>query len=201
MIKQFIHKSSRNERGQTLVDIVVALALLSSAIASAGVISTTNARTNSEAGRRSQAVALAQREFEGLRVYRDTSKRGTSGWVPLSPNSVSCSNFTVLRTNEVWSIGGIAGAATDGLVPYTAANTGETATFESQNNGFRRIITACPAKDYAQSDAASTNPTGPLNSTASTNVYNVTVTVRWQESKGPDQEVLFRSILTNWKQR
>lgn len=201
MIKSFKKIITHNQGGQTLIDVVVALALLSSAIASAGVISTTSSQTNAEAGRRSQAMALAQREMEGLRVVRDTAQRNTGGWVALSGTSTSCSSFTVLRNAATWSIGGLAGAEGDGLVPYTASNSGENSTFETQNQGFRRLITACPATDYRQSDSTSTNPTGTLTGTASTNVYNVTVTVKWKESNGPDKQVSFRSIFSNWRQR
>jgi type II secretory pathway pseudopilin PulG len=200
MNKLVISKTFKSQSGQTLVDVIIGFALMSSSIASAGVIATTSSRTNAEAGRRSEAMALAQREIEGLRIVRDTSERGTSGWTPLSANNSTCNTFTIYRSGSAWSIGGTGGANADGLVPFTAANTGENSAFETQNNLFRRLITACPATDYAQSDATSLNPNGPLVGTASTKVYNITVTVKWPEGAG-DKQVTVRSIMSDWKQR
>ncbi len=200
MKKLVMLRRLKDQSGQTLVDVIIGFALMSSSIASAGVIATTSSRTNAEAGRRSEAMALAQREIEGLRIVRDTSERGTGGWVPLSANSSTCNSFTLIRSGSTWAIGGTSGANADGLVPFTAANSGENSTFETQNNLFRRIVTACPATDYAQSDAASLNPSGPLVGTASTKVYNITVNVKWPEGIG-DKQITVRSIMSDWKQR
>ena len=76
----------------------------------------------------------------------------------------------------------------------------ENSAFGTQNNLFRRVITACPASDYAQSDATSLTPSGLLVGTASTKVYNITVTVKWPEGLS-DKHITIRSIMSDWKQR
>ena len=189
-----------NQRGQTLVDLVVALALLSSSVASAGILSTTSSRSSNEAGRRSQATALADRELEGLRSIRDQTEHGADpavGWTATAPfNSSVCHEVTLKQSGTLPSVSWIpttvtapqAYAATDfvpsltGTSPYQAA--------------FKRMVRLCPTNEYQQANA---NMTVAKLSPATPHAFTVAVTVTWDEGNGTRQVVL-NSLLSDYVQ-
>lgn len=116
-----IIKKFKNQSGQTIIEVTVALALLALAISSAGALATTSARITSEAGRRTQATALAVKELESLRVYRDTSLSP----LPTSSDNSGCSSYILTLPN----------ALTSQATPV--AYTGST------YSGFSRLMTIC----------------------------------------------------------
>src|SRR5438309_3400985 len=102
---------SLGQSGTTLVDLVVALAVMSMAVASAGALATTASRTGSEAGRRTQATDLAGREMEALHNYRDSIMSSGQPWSNVIPASgagynpaTHCANFVMQRTSTGWSL-------------------------------------------------------------------------------------------------
>jgi type II secretory pathway pseudopilin PulG len=199
----------RNERGQTLIDLIVALALLGSAVAAAGALSTASAQVNAEAGRRTQATGLATRELESLRALRDTAERNGSGWdsVPVfaqtpvggyyTTGANSCRSFYMKLTGSTWTT-----VPATNPVAFTAANAGDTtANFTFDYGNFSRMTTICPATDYQQTDSQSAVPIGPLAPQfSSSHIYTVSEVVTWSEPRQPLQEVRMNTILSDWLQ-
>ena len=183
-------RSAVNQKGQTMVDLVMAFALLSLATTSAGVLATTSARVGGEAGRRTQATALATRELEGLRTLRDTLQRSGQGnlwdYIQVAGTSSTCKTVIVRRdSSDSWS---------------TAAPTNNTHTAYSANDEegfdkwspFRRMVTICPGRDY-NADISSYPD--------SNEVYHVLVEVAWDEGHNVERKVSFTTILTTWSRQ
>lgn len=158
---------------------MVALALLSLAVSSAGALASTASRTGNEAGRRTQATALAASELEGLRNWRDTQLRRGNAW-PFAA-SPECVRF-VMRQNtstREWEIN-------------TTATTHQA--FANPNfNGFRRLLTACNSSEYVLSGATM------VRGSRTPNVKSIQVEVIWDELGGT-RKVQLETVLTNWKQ-
>lgn len=198
---------SLNQSGQTLVDLVVALALISSTVASAGVLSTTSNRVARDAGHRTEAMALAVREMEGLRSYRDTFERNGVDWnttllgVPL-PN---CSNFVMTLVGNTtvpgsdWTATDIHSTTPVSYDPTRRGFDGGDATLAAKYEGFSRSITTCPAYDYQQTDFNLPNPSGPLNRVSSSHIRTVVVTVQWLEGNRTNS-VTQRSMIGDYGQ-
>ena len=179
---RWVSKLFGNQRGQTMVDLVVSMALLSSAVASAGLLSTTSARVNTEAGRRSQATALADRELEAVRDFRLASEKTGTTWDTMWPgfSGTGCTSFYMQRSGDNWNPipAGV-------LTPYTSANAGETdPKFDNEYSNFSRLITMCDGSG--------------IHSGLS-NAVEVTVTEQWGESNG-QRKVQERTVLTDWNQ-
>lgn len=187
---------ANRQSGQTLVDLVVALALLSSSVASAGVLSTTTNRVSDESGRRAQAVGLADREMEGMLNYRDSLVgQDVSAWGSSVFGTNGCANFVMTRTGGDWSA-----TTVSGPVSYAANDGGEGATYSAPNSPFStfsREVTSCPAYDYQQTDYAQLHPTGPLEASLSNTVRTVTVTVQWPEANGT-RSLTYRTMISDW---
>lgn len=189
------------QRGQTLVDLVVALALLSSSVASAGILSTASSRSSNEAGRRSQATALADRELEGLRSIRDQTEHGADpaiGWTATAPfNSSVCLDVTLKQSGTLPSVSWIpttvtapqAYVATDFVPSLTGTSPYQTA--------FKRMVRLCPTNEYQQANANMT--VAKLSPAATPHAFTVAVTVTWDEGNGTRQVVL-NSLLSDYVQ-
>lgn len=165
--------------GVTLIDVMIAMALLAFAVASAGILASSSARVGNEAGRRSQASALANQEIEALHNYRD--RMGSTG-AEFFSSSVSCGSgvgYYMINTGGVWSMS----AAVNTPQPYAASEFLDAATSKVD---YARMFKLC-------------------DDGADFNVKNVEVSVYWNEPNGPliagsnyNRRVLLRSILTNW---
>ena len=180
----------KDQKGQTMVDFVVAFALLSLGTASAGVLATTSARVGGEAGRRTQATALATRELEGLRTHRDTLQRTGQAnlWDSVQASGVdpNCKTLIVRRdSSDAWST----------LAPNNNLPTAYTAADEEgfdKWSTFRRMVTLCRGHDY---DAdVSSYP-------SSNDVYHVKAEVVWDEGHNVERKVSFTTILTTWNRQ
>lgn len=186
-----------SEGGQTLVDLIVALALLSAAVAGAGWLSTTTAQVNAEAGRRSQATALASRELEGLRAMRDTAEL-SGGWATSVLAQNGCHTY-VMHLNQVTRLWTAVPAATP--QPYTAASSGGSSLPQSNFNAdysrFSRLTKLCSANDYQQPGSP---PAGNVTASSSSSVLTVTEVVQWTEAHGPTRQVTMNTMLTDFKQ-
>ena len=184
-----------NQAGQTMVDLVVALALISGSVASAGVLATSSNRVAMDSSHRTEAIGLAEREMEGLRSYRDTFERAGVDW-STTPLGVTpgCSYFVMKLAGTDWVPVTVGNTQTD-----YAAQDGGDATLAAKYNGFSRLISACPAKDYQQTDYTAQNPTGPLNATNSSKIRTVTITVNWLEGN-QTKTLVERSMMGDYGQ-
>lgn len=179
----------KDQSGTTLIDLIVAIALLAIAITSAGAFASAGARAGNEAGRRTQATALASRELEGLRAAVDVNQRGN--WpFPLSAtsrDSAGCETFVMRRSGDGWALAAAATAQT-----YAAADENGNPDYDNIYSTFSRLVTACDSRDF--------NPTNPpgLSGSRSPLVKRVEVRVYWQEARGPQREASFNTVLTKW---
>jgi len=185
-----------SQSGQTLVDLVVALELLSSSVASAGILSTTSSRSSDEAGRRSQATALADREIEGLRSLRDQTEHsadGTVGWTATVPfNATACTQVTLKQSGTGWIVANAAAT-----VPQAYLSTDFLPISSNPYlTSFKRMVRLCPTNEYRQ---ANSSMTVAKSTPATPHAYTVAVTVTWDEGNGTRQVVL-NSLLTDYLQ-
>lgn len=195
--------SKRNfssQRGQTLVDLVVALALLSSSVASAGILSTASSRSSDEGGRRSQATALADRELEGLRSLRDQAEHGADdsvGWSQTPPFDVnSCRQVTLRQAGILPEINWVIADAAP-TAPQAYINTDFVPiNGDAYLTAFKRMVRLCPTNDFRQ---ANTDMTVTKSAPAIPHAFTVVVTVTWDEANGPRQVVL-KSLLSDYVQ-
>ncbi len=67
MIKQLLKKAGRSSAGDTLVEVILATALISATIGIAVSMSNRNLQTGTSAGQRSQALAIAQDQIERIK--------------------------------------------------------------------------------------------------------------------------------------
>ena len=67
MIRQFLKKAAKDTRGDTLVEVILATALISATIGIAVSMSNRNLQTGVSAAQRSQALALAQDQVERIK--------------------------------------------------------------------------------------------------------------------------------------
>lgn len=67
MIRQFLKKAVKSSRGDTLVEVILATALISATIGIAVSMSNRNLQTGVSAAQRSQALAIAQDQVERIK--------------------------------------------------------------------------------------------------------------------------------------
>lgn len=168
----------KNEKGQTLVDLVISIALIALSVTAAGALASTSSRNGGEAGRRSQATALATREMEAVRNYRDNLTRLGRPFSQLSPGN--CRNFYMRKVAGSVDQTGWQLINTSSPVAYSNATAGEVG-YDSYSS-FSRIVRVC-----------STSVLTP-------NQKNIHVIVSWDEGHGPKREVTFKSVIAERKQ-
>ena len=191
-----------NQSGQTMVDLVVALALISGSVASAGTLATASNRVATDSSHRTEAIGLAEREMEGLRSYRDSFERNGVDWnstvLGYTVGGVpTCSYFVMTVSGGDW----IPVVLGNTQVNYNAAsgNNGGEPALTAKYDGFSRIISACPAEDNQQVDYTSKNPVGVLSTTTTSRLRKVTVTTQWLEASGT-KTLVERSMLGDFGQ-
>lgn len=183
-----------------MVDLIVALSLLSLSVTSAASVATTSTRVNGEAGRRSTATGLADREIEALRAYRDNALRAGRDWSTMWVSSSgqvaapgTCLQFYMARSGNTWGLANL--TSPPNPEAYAAANApdiqepssgGGMAFPTTSFQGFTRIDSVCPYTDAI-----------PGSSQTVDNSVMVIVDVFWQEAGGPQRKVELRSILTD----
>lgn len=184
----------RRQGGQTMVDLIVALSLLSLSVTSAASVATTSTRVNTEAGRRSVATGLADRELEAVRAYRDNAVRAGKAWNTVwvdsqgnAPQPGTCLQFFMIRSpvpsGNTWVMNGL--SSPPNPEAYQSSNAPDVANISSYQ-GFTRIDSVCPVTDAI-----------PGSSQKVDNTIMVVVDVLWQEASGPQRKVELRSILTD----
>lgn len=183
-----------------MVDLIVSLALASAAVASSGVLATTASRVNTEAGRRSQATSLADREMEALRDFRNTEENAGTDWNNIWTGFTPDSNPGVCVTGYMqrqaqpsptpapngqptWRAWKFVPAGS--LTAYTAANAGEASgsLFDTEYNSFSRSIKICDVSSQL----------------STTHTASVTVTEQWREANG-QRQVVERTLLSDWSE-
>ncbi len=167
-----------NQSGQTLIDLMVALTLLSLALASAGALATAATRSGNEAGRRTQATMLAGRELDALRNYRDSVAKLGQPWAGVPSgncNPGSGASFIMQRGSSNGSGWSLVVPSDGNPVTYSDSDEPGFATY----NGFTRLITVC-------------------DQPGNVNAKTVQVNVYWDESNG-QRHVTFSSMITNWR--
>jgi prepilin-type N-terminal cleavage/methylation domain-containing protein len=185
------------QTGLTLVEVVVAIAILAFAMAAAGALVTTTTRSSTEGGRRSQASTLATRESESLRTLQTTIPQETEydtlyeylqGEEAKSTGS-DCFQF-VMRQDEGSSTGWttIAPDSPDTPVRFEKADFARDPDkyFEGYEN-FSRLITACQSEEYSVEEGYRD----------SKYIIDVGVRVTWREAGDVTREVKLRDVLTN----
>ena len=192
-----------NQSGQTMVDLVVALALISGSVASAGTLASTSNRIATDSSHRTEAIGLAEREMEGLRSYRDSFEHNGVDWnttvlgytVGISP---TCSYFVMKLSGTDW-IPAVIGTNTQTNYNPASGNDGGEPTLTAKYDGFSRIISACPAEDNQQVDYILKNPVAIPSATITSHLRTITVTTQWLEASGT-KTLVERSMLGDFGQ-
>jgi len=84
----FAKRPKTSQRGETLVEVIMALGILSFLIISSYALATSTFRMGRSAGQRTQAVAYLQEQAEALRWYRDNIS-----WSTATPSFTSSTNY------------------------------------------------------------------------------------------------------------
>jgi type II secretory pathway pseudopilin PulG len=196
-------RSKLNQSGQTMVDLIVALALISGSVASAGTLATSSNRVATDSSHRTEAIGLAEREMEGLRSYRDTFERNSMDWDTTALGYTvggvpTCSYFVMNITGGDWTPVVLTNTQIN-YDPASSGNDGGEPALTAKYLGFSRIISACPANDYQQADYTSKNPVGGLNVTTTSHLRKITITTQWLEASGT-KTLVERSMLGDFGQ-
>ncbi|HIA92335.1 TPA: hypothetical protein EYO12_04470 [Candidatus Saccharibacteria bacterium] len=188
-----------SESGLTLVELVISLALLLAAVIASSRLMNAAARSSAEAGRRTQATFLAEREFELIKNIRDGNiTAGRNAWqgldlTDLGSATKECVNFYMDGNNNPNS------------PQFTKVNLGPDVTQQYDNND--RLSSSESGDSYATFSRKATmcedinnTPGSTLNGRYDNNIRRITITVEWQESNGPTRSVEIANSLTNWSQ-
>lgn len=180
---------NRDDRGVTIIEVVMAIAILALVIVTAVSLFNSSTRLNSESGRRTQAVSLVNREVELLRLYRDDLRRERTTWASGMPSMAGgCVNFIMEETTA-------GGASRIELVTGLLQEGGETTLHQSYappHEGFRRIGVMCPATEY--------DPEAGSNIFNSSDVRTVQFEVTWDEANGPPRLTRATTVISNWSE-
>lgn len=187
--------ADNTQNGQTLVEVVVAIAILAFAMAAAGTLATTTTRSSTEAGRRTKAAALATREAESVRNLQDTLAQRDDNpdtlYDYLQGNndvyrSGDCFQFAMRQDEDEetgWTT--LRPSPPDAPIQFTEDDFDNPDGFRGYAN-FNRLVTLCLAQEYnAQS--------GQYRS--SQHMYDMEIDVTWTESDDVQRELIFRNAI------
>lgn len=179
MIKNL--KKDFHMSGQTLVEVMIAIALLSAAVISTTMLVRQMLRSNLAAGQQTQATALGTEQMELLRAYRDDRiEEGNTGWEnDIMPEASGCRTF-YMRS---------APSGEPELIP-----TSNPVYFSNDTDSYlslyRRIIEACPGRQY--------NTGTNFNSDRTNDFITVEVRVFWDNASDVVNQNVYRGYLSNW---
>ena len=172
----------------------MALALLALVIVSSTVLFNTSTRLNTESGRRTQALALANQELEALRFYRDEQRRQNSNWATsMPPVGSGCANFVMEEVGD--GNGNKRYIIKTGLIEEAGQSTLHQSYPPSQDSfsgTFRRLGTMCASREY-----------DPLirQYVSSDQVRTVEIELVWEEASAPIRTSKVTTIISNWDNR
>lgn len=187
--------ADNTQNGQTLVEVVIAIAILAFAMAAAGTLATATTRSSTEAGRRTKAAALATREAESVRNLRDTLAQRSDDPDTLYDylrgnsdvhRSGDCFQF-VMRQDEDEETGWttLRPSPPDTPIQFTEDDFDNPDGFRGYDN-FSRLITLCLGQEY---DAKS----GQYRS--SQHMYDMEIDLTWTEADDIQRELIFRNAI------
>ncbi|MFI5240538.1 MAG: hypothetical protein ACHQUB_02420 [Candidatus Saccharimonadia bacterium] len=197
-----LRRFSKLEKGQTLIDVIIAMALLSSTVASAGAISTLSSRVGDEAGRRSQAMALAERDLEGLREYRaEVMLTPGKTWADVFTNAVDSSgnpctsNFVMQVDATGWkpALCGLGHVSTFANAEASAVSYSGVNILDTIDPSIAVNYQAFSRLDIVQQNV------NPATGVTDPNSEIVEVIVVWNEGNGM-RSVQLNTVLANWRQ-
>lgn len=194
-----------NQAGQTLVEVIIAIAVLALAMGSAGSLAATSTRVTTESGRRTQATALASREAEALRSLRDRLAESTapprtlfqyfnSSGADVDSNGSGCYSFVMAEDGSHatgWrteSTGGYNAPLSYGTSDFNFGGGGGNTSIEGVEN-YKRVVRACRSRDFVADSGY----------TGSEYLFDIEVRVYWAESGGPDRQLIYRTMLSTPK--
>lgn len=184
--------------------------MVAAVLASSRLVNT-SARVANEAGRRTQATTLANREIELIRVLRDGRIRfagsqdpwapfpavggGYTRTVPSSSDIYQCAAFYMeynQNTNRLEPIE-ITNFQNGEPVPvrYSSASAVNPGEDPAVYQGYARAISMCEENRY-DVDTNSSSGSGA--------VRRIEVTVEWEEPDGPTRQVVENTVLSSWGQ-
>ena len=178
-----------DNKGLTLIEVVFAIAILAFVLTSTSAIIATMTRSNTEAGRRTQATDLATYELEALRNHRDRLNIGEGQNLAshmsdssISQNSEGCWQFVVRPDSSSptqWRVD----SATE-EEDYSDSDVGAN-EFESIEH-FKRQITMCEMDDNIEG-----------NTVSSQDIYDIAITVSWLEGgiDSVERDLTYRTIM------
>jgi prepilin-type N-terminal cleavage/methylation domain-containing protein len=131
-----------NQRGDTLVEVSIALAILAGLLVATFTVATTAYRLGIGGRERTQALNVAQRQAELLRSYRDASMPGhggTQGWNGFISNTVGKRAACGAEDANSFSMSGL--DASTGTVDTVACKVAVTADGLGNGVEYRSWIT------------------------------------------------------------
>lgn len=180
---------TKDNRGVTIIEVVMAIAILALVIVTAVSLFNSSTRLNSESGRRTQAVSLVNREVELLRLYRDDLRRTRTTWSTGMPSVAGgCVNFVMQETP-------VGGETRIDLVTGLMQEAGETTIHQSYGSpyqGFRRVGIMCSGTEY--------DPESGTTIYNSSDVRTVQIEVTWEEANGPSRTTRATTVISNWSE-
>lgn len=195
---------NHDQSGLTLIEVVIAIALLAIAMAASGALATSTVRLTTESGRRTQATALAMRELEALRSHRDGIAERSSGEnvsliadldeaVPPQGSGPRCYTFVMKHDDESGT-----GWRFEATSSYRATVAYETDDFSTSGeyagyDNFQRMVELCETEEYR---VELNDGVAQGGFQASDLLYDVAVTVQWAEAGPPMRELVYRSVLS-----
>jgi len=108
----------RTEAGDTLVEVVFALLILSSVLVGSFALIRVSRGNTQNSLLRSQAINMVQEQYNALRDFRDNNPQGWTGFVGAASCVGACSNYTL----------GVAGASSNAFGGGAACNPTLAAT-------------------------------------------------------------------------
>lgn len=135
-----------DQRGETIVEVVMALAILSLVLVSTYAVTSSATRLDRGAGQRTQAVNFLQQQAEALRIYRDNNTWSTFGTIIGNVAASGGGSFCMVNQVNVWTpvSSTDAGCSQDGIniaitrspigtVPYQEYQFDSTASWKLGN--------------------------------------------------------------------
>ena len=198
-------KDKRNitadQTGLTLVELVISLALLTFAVLGSSRLINAAARASGEAGRRTQATFLAEREFEMLRNIRDGNiASGSDAWdnlpVLVSGTTQDCEWFYMevapgAGSQPSWGVSAMPLSATT-TQPYDSSRDSLASESTELYAPFARRVEMCTEINNDRNSL--------LHGQYDENIRRINVIVEWQEASGPPRTVKISNIMTDWSQ-